>query len=82
MLSQAFWIAALERAIKTAAQAAILVLGADQVNAMAASWGDVLGFAVGGFVLSVLTSLASSPLGSSPGPSATHAETLTRGPVR
>jgi hypothetical protein len=72
MLTKAFWLAALERALKTAAQAALLVLGADQVDAMAASWGDVFGFAVGGLVLSLLTSVASSHIGPEPGPSVTN----------
>ena len=69
-MTKAYLLAVVERATKTAAQAALLVLGADQVNAMHASWGDVGGFALGGFVLSVLTSLATSGFGGN-GPSAT-----------
>jgi hypothetical protein len=53
----------LERALKSAAQAAILVIGADRLDAFSTDWTTVAGFAVGGFVLSVLTSLASKPLG-------------------
>jgi len=75
MTTRMFWTAVLERAIKSAAQAAALVFGAGQVDAMNVSWADVGGFALGGFVLSVLTSLASSPLGSA-GPSVTTVETL------
>lgn len=67
---KAYALAVLERAIKTAAQAALLVLGADQINAMHANWGDVGGFALGGFILSLLTSLATSGI-SGNGPSAT-----------
>ncbi len=52
----------LERAVKTAAQAAILALGAGQLDALSADWRAVFGFAAGGFVLSALTSLASLPL--------------------
>ena len=63
-------LAVLERATKTAAQAAILVIGADQMNALHANWADVGGFALGGFALSVLTSLATSGFGGN-GPSAT-----------
>ncbi|GAB3598599.1 hypothetical protein GCM10027586_00630 [Kineococcus gypseus] len=70
-----FWEAAAERAVKTSAQAALLVLGADQVNALDASWSDVGGFALGGLVLSLLTSLASLGLGGA-GPSAIEAEQL------
>ena len=69
-MSKAFLLAVLERATKTAAQSALLVLGADQIDAMHANWGDVGGFALGGFVLSVLTSIASSGLGGN-GPSVT-----------
>lgn len=61
--TRAYVLAAAERATKTAAQAAILVLGADQVNALSANWADVAGFAAGGFALSVLTSLATSGFG-------------------
>lgn len=56
--TKAYWAAVADRAVKTAAQSAVLVLGADQVNAIAANWADVGGFALGGFALSVLTSLA------------------------
>jgi len=48
----------LDRAIKTAAQAAVLAIGADAVNALAVDWLDVGGFALGGFVLSALTTVA------------------------
>ena len=68
MLTKAFWFAALERAVKSAAQAALLVFGAGQLNAMHASWADAGGFAGGAFVLSVLTSIASSGVGAK-GPS-------------
>lgn len=60
MFTRAFWRAAAERAAKTAAQSAILVLAADQVNVIAVNWAEVGGFAAGGFILSLLTSVASS----------------------
>lgn len=68
-------LAILERATKTAAQSALLVLGADQLDAMHANWTDVAGFAAGGFVLSVLTSVASSGFGGD-GPAAFGPETV------
>lgn len=68
-------LAVLERATKTAAQSALLVLGADQINAMQASWQEVGGFALGGFVLSVLTSVATSGFGGD-GPAAFGPETV------
>lgn len=76
ILTRAFWTAAFERAIKTAAQAALLVLGADQVNVIAVDWQAVAGFAAGGLVLSLLTSLASANFGSAPGPSLANEYTL------
>lgn len=68
-------LAILERATKTAAQSALLVLGADQLNAMNASWADVGGFALGGFILSVLTSVAATGFGSD-GPAAFGPESV------
>ena len=47
-----------DRAVKTAAQSAVLVIGADQVNALDADWRLVGGMALGGAVLSLLTNLA------------------------
>lgn len=59
MFSKAFWVAAFERAVKTAAQSALLTIGADQVDAFnGVDWTDVVGMGVGGAVISVLTSLA------------------------
>lgn len=58
------WILdAIERAAKTAAQSALLVIGADQFNVVAVDWPQVLGFAAGGAVLSLLTSVASRRIG-------------------
>lgn len=70
MITRRFWKKAAERAAKTAAQSALLVLGADQVNALTASWADVAGFALGGAVLSVLTSVATASAGPDDDPSA------------
>lgn len=66
MWTRSFWKKTAERAIKSAAQSAVLVVGADQVDAFAIGWEQVGGFALGGAFLSVLTSLISSGL-SGPG---------------
>ncbi len=75
IFSREFTLAAVERAVKTAAQAAVLaILGtgameAAQTDAFSVNWLAVLGFALGGFVLSYLTSLSSSNFGEYFGPS-------------
>ncbi len=63
MLSKKFWRDAAERALSTAAQSALLVLGAGQVNAMSADWEHVAGFAAGGAVLSLLKAIAATQVG-------------------
>lgn len=58
IMTVAFWKSAGERAIKTAAQAAIAILGADQlVSAVDVSWTEVGGVALFAGILSVLTSI-------------------------
>lgn len=49
-----------ERALSTAAQSALLVFGADQIDAISADWRTVAGFAAGGFVLAVLKGVAAA----------------------
>ena len=69
MKRRAYWRAVAERAIKTAAQVAVLTIGGDVVNAFDLEWENILGLSLGGALLSVLTSLASSELGGDSGPS-------------
>lgn len=76
IFTRAFWTAALERGIKTAAQAAILVIGADQFNVVTVDWPEVAGFAGGGLVLSLLTSIVSANVGGAPGPSLANEYTV------
>ena len=54
---KAYYTDLVDRAVKSAAQAAILALGADQLNVLDADWKTVGGFALGGAVLSALTNL-------------------------
>lgn len=63
IFTRAFWTAALERAIKTGGQSAILAIGADQFNVIAVNWAEIAGFAGGGVALSLLTSIASAQIG-------------------
>jgi hypothetical protein len=69
MFQRAFWIAAIERAIKTFAQTAVALIGGDAVLSIVdVDAGGIAGISGTAAVVSVLTSLASIPLsqGSSP----------------
>jgi hypothetical protein len=60
MFTRLFWRDAAERSISTAAQSALLALGQDVAgfDLFSADWRNVVGFAVGGGVLSLLKALA------------------------
>lgn len=62
MFTLIFWRDAAERAIKSAAQAAILALGGDVVSAWNIDVKTVAGVAISGAALSLLTSLGSDML--------------------
>lgn len=68
MFALAFWRAALERAVKTFAQALIAVMTADGLGLLDADWPARLSAAGMAAVLSLLASVASSGVGG-PGPS-------------
>lgn len=79
MFTTAFWRAATERAIKSAAQVALLTIGSDTLQIVGFDWIEVGGFAAGGALLSVLSSVA---YGIKDGnPSAVKAERVITGPV-
>ena len=75
MWTALFWKALAERTISTAAQAALLALGADALNALTVEWTDVAGFAAGGAVLAILKGLAANAV-TGDGPGLTSAETV------
>lgn len=61
LFTRQFWIEAADRAIKSAAQGVILGLGLGEgLNAFEVDWQLGLGFAAGGAVLSLLTSIANA----------------------
>jgi hypothetical protein len=62
MFTKLFWRDAAERSISTAAQSAILAIGQDAAgfDVFGADWRNVVGFAVGGAVLSLLKALAAA----------------------
>jgi hypothetical protein len=72
MFTKTFWKQAAERAVKTAAQGAILALGGDAANVLHANVWVVLGAAGGGALLSLLTSLVTSGTGEKDSPSAVN----------
>lgn len=57
-----FWQNVIERAIKTAAQAALLAVGGSIANILSLDWSVLAGAAGGGALLSILTSLGSEVL--------------------
>lgn len=63
MFTADFWRDAIERACKTAAQAAVGVMGTGALGVLDVDWTGVAAAAALGFVLSLLTSLASEPFG-------------------
>jgi hypothetical protein len=64
MLTAAFWTGAIDRAVKSFAQALILLWAADQgFNVLAVDWGTALGLGGGAALLSLLTSIVSAPAG-------------------
>ena len=85
-MTREWLLAVLERAVKTAAQVAVLAILAsgvttgqgDQIGFDVATvdWAAVARFAAGGAILSVLTSLASGWIGERGTPSLTRAESV------
>jgi hypothetical protein len=60
MFSRDFWIAATERAAKTAAQVFLALAGAQAFNVLTADWQALVGVTAGAAVLSYATSLVSA----------------------
>lgn len=59
LTSKAFWISAGERAIKTAAQTSLALLGSSQViSAIDVNWSEIGGISLLAGILSLLTSIA------------------------
>lgn len=75
MFTLTFWKATAERAVSTAAQSALLIIGADQINVVSVDWPVIAGFAAGGAALTVIKALAFG--GKDGNPSATNAESVT-----
>ena len=78
MFTVPFWRAAAERAVKTAAQSLILVwpVADGALNLWQIDPAEAVGIAVGGALLSLLTSLASGRVGDRGSPSLSRSEIL------
>lgn len=73
--SARFWAATAERAVKTAAQTAIALIGTDQIGVLDLDWGQIGSVTGTAVVLSILTSIASGTGGA--GPSLSNSEQIT-----
>lgn len=70
MFSKIFWLGTAERAIKTFAQALLLVFVGDSAyNVISVNWPESLGLAATGALISILTSIVSSRIGDHNSPS-------------
>lgn len=70
MFTKSFWKQALERCIKTAAQAAAALLTADGTGVLDVNWGTVASVAGLAALASLLTSIVTSGVGEKDSPSA------------
>lgn len=66
MFRPRFWAVTADRAIRTAAQTAVVLLGAGQVDVLTVDWTNVASLSAGAALLSVLTSLALPPAETQP----------------
>ena len=64
MFTKKFWLDAVERAVRTVAQAEVALLGANGADLIHTNWGGNLSVAAGAGVLSLLTSLIATGVGS------------------
>lgn len=72
MTTGRFWAATGERAVKTAAQTAVALIGTGAVGVLDVDWQQIASVSALAAVVSVLTSLASDRLGPDRGPSLVH----------
>lgn len=70
LAKRSFWTETAERALKTVAQTAVALVGAEAFNVLTADWAEIGAVAAGAGVVSVLTSLGSIPVGEEDSPSA------------
>lgn len=69
MWTGTFWRQALERALKTFAQAALALLAGDGIGVLDINWGNLAAVGALAAVASILTSIVSAPAGEPNSPS-------------
>jgi hypothetical protein len=69
LASRTFWVRVAERAVKTVAQTAVALIGAQAFDVLSFDWQGLASVAVGAGIVSVLTSIASSEVGDPEDPS-------------
>lgn len=62
-IERAFWSSLAERAIKTAAQTAVALIGTDAVGILSLDWAQIGGVSATATVVSILTSIGSTATG-------------------
>jgi hypothetical protein len=80
MFTRSFWASAIERAVKSFAQALVAILGVEGVTPFNAPWHTALTTAGMAALLSVLTSLGSERVGNRNDPSLVPSMTSTPNP--
>lgn len=63
LTTASFWKQSAERAVKTVAQTAVALIGAEAFDIVAFDWGPLLSVSAGAGVVSLLTSVASARVG-------------------
>ena len=67
LTTNSFWKLAAERAVKTVAQTAVALIGADAFNVLEFDWTALGSVSVGAGIVSILTSIASANVGETKG---------------
>lgn len=62
IFSTKFWQVVIDRAVRTAAEVALITIGADKAfDAFHADWGLIVGMSLGGAILTVLLAIVKPP---------------------
>lgn len=73
LTTREFWASTAERAVRTAAQTAIALIGTDQIGILNLDWGQIISVVATATILSILTSVAGDTATKN-GPAFVHTE--------